>query len=101
MAKEMIRPIRTETEYDEALEEIERYFENEPKPGTQQADRFDLLALIVEDYERKNWPIEPPETIEAIRYRMETGAIPKPILGVCSARGSVLPTFRRGSVPSR
>jgi hypothetical protein len=41
--------------------------------GTQQADRFDLLALIVEDYERKSWPIEPPETIEAIRYRMETG----------------------------
>ena len=58
MAKKMIRPIRTETEYDEALEEIERYFENEPKPGTQKAGRFDLLALIVEDYERKSWPIE-------------------------------------------
>ena len=62
MAKKMIRPIRTETEYDEALEEIERYFENQPKPGTLEADRFDLLALIVEDYERKSWPIEPPET---------------------------------------
>ena len=44
MAKKMIRPIRTETEYDEALEEIERYFESEPKPGTPEADRFDLLA---------------------------------------------------------
>ena len=75
MAKKMIRPIRTETEYNEALEEIERYFENEPKPGTEEADRFDLLALIVEDYERKRWPIEPPETIEAIRYRMETGGL--------------------------
>ena len=62
MGKKMNRPIRTEAEYDEALEEIERYFENEPKPGTRQADRFDLLALIVEDYERKRWPIEPPET---------------------------------------
>ena len=39
-------------EYDEALEEIERYFENEPKPGTPEADPFDLLTLIVEDYER-------------------------------------------------
>ena len=58
MAKKMIRPIRTDTEYDEALEEIERYFENEPKPGTPEADRFDLLALIVEDYERKRWPID-------------------------------------------
>ena len=67
MAKKMIRPIRTEPEYDEALDEIERYFEKEPKPGTPEADRFDLLALIVEDYERKRWPIDPPETIEAKR----------------------------------
>jgi len=60
MAKKMIRPIRTEIEYDEVLEQIELYFENEPKPGTPEADRFDLLALIVEDYERKRWPIDPP-----------------------------------------
>jgi HTH-type transcriptional regulator/antitoxin HigA len=72
MAKKMIRPIRNEAEYDQALEEIEQYFENEPKPGAPEADRFDLLALVVEDCERKRWPIEPPETIDAIRYRMET-----------------------------
>ena len=35
---------RCETDYDAALEEIEQYFENEPKPGTPEADRFDLLA---------------------------------------------------------
>ena len=81
MAKKMIRPIRTETEYDEALEEIERYFENEPKPGTPEADRFDLLALIVEDYERKRWPIEPPDKIDAIRYRMQTGGYTQADLG--------------------
>ena len=81
MAKKMIRPIRSESEYDEALEEIERYFENEPKPGTLEADRFDLLALIIEDYERKRWPIEPPETVEAIRYRMETGDYTQADLG--------------------
>jgi hypothetical protein len=40
MAKKIIRPLRTETDYDEAFEEIERYFENEPKPGTPEADRF-------------------------------------------------------------
>jgi HTH-type transcriptional regulator/antitoxin HigA len=57
MAKKMFRPIRSETEYDATLDEIERYFEKEPKPGTPEADRFDLLALIVEDYERKRWPI--------------------------------------------
>jgi len=69
----MIRPLRSEADYDAALEQIERYFENEPEPGTPEADRFDLLALVIEDYERKRWPIEPPDTIDAIHYRMETG----------------------------
>jgi HTH-type transcriptional regulator/antitoxin HigA len=77
----MIRPVRTESEYEGALDEIERYFDNEPKPGTAEADRFDLLALIIEDYERKRWPIDPPEAIDAIRYRMETGGYTQADLG--------------------
>jgi HTH-type transcriptional regulator/antitoxin HigA len=81
MAKKMIRPIRTETEHDEAIDEIERYFESEPKPGTPEADRFDLLALIVGDYARKRWSIEPPEAIDAIRYRMEAGGYTQADLG--------------------
>ena len=81
MPKKMVHPIRSEADYDAALEQIESYFENEPKPGTPAADRFDLLALIVEDYERKRWPIEPPDTIDAIRYRMETGGYTQADLG--------------------
>jgi HTH-type transcriptional regulator/antitoxin HigA len=81
MAKKVIRPLRSEAEYDAALEEIERYFENEPKPGTMEADQFDLLALIIEDYERKRWPIDPPEAIDAIRYRMEMGGYTQGDLG--------------------
>jgi HTH-type transcriptional regulator/antitoxin HigA len=81
MAKKMIRPLRTEADYDEALEEIEHYFEHEPKPGTADADRFDLLALIIEDYERRRWPIDPPDAIDAIRYRMETGGYSQSDLG--------------------
>jgi HTH-type transcriptional regulator/antitoxin HigA len=81
MAKKMIRPLRSETDYNAALDEIERYFENEPRPGTPEADRFDLLALIIEDYERKHWPIEPSDTIQAIRYRMEMGGYTQADLG--------------------
>ena len=65
MAKTMIRPLCSEADYDAALKEIERYFENEPKPGTPEADRFDFLALIIEDYERKRWPIEPDTVAES------------------------------------
>jgi HTH-type transcriptional regulator/antitoxin HigA len=81
MAKKVIRPLRSESDYDAALKEIERYFENEPKPGTPEADRFDLLALIIEDYERRRWPIEPPRPIDAIRYRMETADYSQADLG--------------------
>jgi HTH-type transcriptional regulator / antitoxin HigA len=81
MAKKIARPLRSEADYDAALDDIERYFEKEPNPGTPEADRFDLLALIIEDYERKRWRIEPPEAIDAIRYRMETGGYTQADLG--------------------
>ena len=82
MAKEkVIRPLRTEADYDAALAEIERYFDKEPKPGTPNADRFDLLALVIEDYERRHWPIEPPDPVDAIRYRMEIGGYTQADLG--------------------
>jgi HTH-type transcriptional regulator / antitoxin HigA len=71
--KKITRRLRSEADYDAALAEIERYFDKPPKPGTAEADRFDLLALVIEDYERKHWPIDPPNPVDAIRYRMETG----------------------------
>ena len=81
MAKKVIRPIRSEADYDSALAEIERYFDHEPKLGTPDADRFDLLALVIEDYERRRWPIDPPDPIAAIRYGMETGGHTQADLG--------------------
>jgi len=81
MAKKVIRPLRNRADYDAALTEIERYFDHEPKAGTSGADRFDLLTLVIEDYERKNWPIDPPDPIEAIRYRMEIGGYTQADLG--------------------
>lgn len=58
MAKTVVGPLSS-ADYDAALIEIERYFDSEPTPGTPEADRFDLLALVIEDYERKHWPIAP------------------------------------------
>lgn len=81
MAKKMIRPLRSEADYDAALDEIERYFDNEPKPGSPEADHFDLLALVIEDYERKRWPVDPPSAIDAIRYRMKTAGYTQADLG--------------------
>ncbi|MDR3435435.1 helix-turn-helix domain-containing protein [Telmatospirillum sp.] len=66
-----IRPLRSEADYDAALKEIGRYFESEPPPGSPEADRFDMLALVLADYEAKHWAIDPPDPIEAIKFRMK------------------------------
>ena len=68
-----IRPIHNERDYDWALAEIEQYFDNEPAPGTPEADRFEVLADLIEAYEARHWPIEPADPIDVIRYRMELG----------------------------
>lgn len=68
-----IHPIRNEQDYKAALRELSAYFENEPEPGTEDGDRFEVLATLVEVYEAKAFPIEAPDPIEAIRFRMEQG----------------------------
>jgi HTH-type transcriptional regulator/antitoxin HigA len=55
-----VRPIRTEADYDWALKEIARYFDVQPKPGTAEGDRFDVLATLIEAYEEKHWPSGSP-----------------------------------------
>jgi HTH-type transcriptional regulator/antitoxin HigA len=66
-----IRPLRTEADYDAALRSIEEYFVNEPDPDTPEADRFDLLALVIADYERRRWEIEAPDAPDLLRAQME------------------------------
>ena len=81
MAKKVIRPLRSEADYEAAVDEIEGYFDKEPKFGSPEADRFDLLALVIEDYEQKRWPIDPPDPVDAIRFGMETGGRSQADLG--------------------
>jgi HTH-type transcriptional regulator/antitoxin HigA len=66
-----IRPIRSEADYDWALAEIERYFDDEPAPGTPDADRFDVLAALLQAYEDRVWPIAAPDPVSAISHWME------------------------------
>jgi HTH-type transcriptional regulator/antitoxin HigA len=68
-------PIRTERDYDRALKEIAVHFEREPKRGSAAADRFDVLAALIEAYEAKRWPVDPPDAVEAIRFRMEQSGL--------------------------
>jgi HTH-type transcriptional regulator/antitoxin HigA len=65
-----IRPIKTETDYQAALQEIELLFDAES--GTETGDRLEVLATLVEDYEDRFYSIPNPDPIEAIKYFMES-----------------------------
>jgi HTH-type transcriptional regulator/antitoxin HigA len=70
-----IRPIHSESDYKIALRELSAYFDNEPAPGSEDGDRFEILSTLVEAYEAKHFPIAAPDPIEAIRFRMEQGGL--------------------------
>lgn len=70
-----IHPIRTEKDYQAVLRDLSAYFDDEPTPGTEEGDRFEILVTLVEAYEAKRFPIEAPDPIEAIRFRMEQGGL--------------------------
>jgi HTH-type transcriptional regulator/antitoxin HigA len=64
-----IIPIKTELDYQVSLSKLDELF-NAPI-GTKESDYADILALLVDEYEKKHFPIEAPDPIEAIKIRME------------------------------
>ncbi len=64
-----LRPIRTEEDYQQVLQEIELLFD--AAPNSPECDRLDILSTLAEAYERLHFPIELPDPIEAIRYYMD------------------------------
>ena len=68
-----LKPIRTEADYQAALKEAEAFFDapSELDPDSFEGASFDALLTLIEAYERKHYPIAPPDPIEAIKFRME------------------------------
>jgi HTH-type transcriptional regulator/antitoxin HigA len=53
------------------MAEVFAYFDNEPEPGTEDGDRFEILLTLVEAYEAKQFPVDLPDPVEAIKFRMD------------------------------
>lgn len=64
-----IKPLKTEIDYQIALKRLEIIFD--APGGTEESDEADILGLLVDEYEKKHYPIEAPDPIEAIKIRME------------------------------
>lgn len=64
-----LKPIKTDNDYREALKRLEAVFDS--PAGTEESDEADILGLMIDEYEKKHYPIEAPDPIEAIKIRME------------------------------
>ena len=65
-----IHPIHSEADHKAALKAASAYFDDEPQPGTEDADRFEILLTLIQAYEAKNFSLGLPDPIEAIKFRM-------------------------------
>jgi HTH-type transcriptional regulator / antitoxin HigA len=95
-----IKPIRSEADYEYALAEIGRLWG--AAGGTADGDRLDVLATLIDAYEAQNYPMDPPDPVEAIKFRMEQqGLTPKdlePLIGPPRRVAAVLSGKRELSV---
>jgi HTH-type transcriptional regulator/antitoxin HigA len=95
--KNSVTPIRTERDYEAALKEVERLWG--AKTGTPDGDRLDVLATLIEAYEDKHYPMDPPDPIEAMKFRMEQQGLTRkdlePLIGTRTRVAEVL-NRRRG-----
>ncbi len=89
-----LKPIKTKIDYEAALREIERLWGAEE--GTVGGDRLEVLTTLVEAYEESHFPMDLPDPIEAIRFRLEQqGQDQKALIGIIGNRTRVYEILRR------
>lgn len=87
-----LKPIRTKVDYKRALAEVERLWG--AKSGTPEGDRLDILATLIDAYETEHYPMDPPDPVEAIKFRMEQQGLTRkdlePLIGTRTRVAEVL-----------
>jgi HTH-type transcriptional regulator / antitoxin HigA len=95
-----VKPIRTQSDYRRALKEVERLWG--AKLGSPEGDRLDVLATLIDAYESEHYPIDPPDPVEAIKFRMEQQGLSRrdlePLIGTRTRVAEVLNRKRNLSI---
>ena len=90
--KSELKPIRSEKDYERSLAEVERLWG--AKSGTAEGDRLDVLVTLIDAYEARHFPMDPPDPIEAIKFRMDQQGLTRkdlePIIGTRTRVAEVL-----------
>jgi HTH-type transcriptional regulator / antitoxin HigA len=88
-----IKPIRREADYERALRRVEELWDS--PDGSAESDELDILTTLIEAYEREHFPIDLPDPIEAIRFRLEqTGKDLRALIGIIGQRTRVYEVMR-------
>lgn len=83
-----IKPIKTEKDYEKALERLELIFDADP--NSKEGDEAEILSLLIENFENKHYPIDSPDPIEAIKIRMEEMNLKqKDLVGIIGGKSRV------------
>ena len=87
-----LKPIRSEADYEKGLAEVERLWG--AKSGTPEGDRLDVLATLIDAWESRHYPMDPPDPVEAIKFRMEQQGLTRkdlePMIGTRTRVAEVL-----------
>jgi HTH-type transcriptional regulator/antitoxin HigA len=94
MIQQAIKPIKSETDYEDALTYL--YAVMDADEGSQDADTRDVLVVLIEDFEERNYPIQLPDPIDAIKFRMDqAGLIQKDLIPYIGSRSKVSEVLSR------
>jgi HTH-type transcriptional regulator/antitoxin HigA len=98
--KNNVKPIRTKRDHEAALAEVKRLWG--AKLDTPEGDRLDVLATLIDAYEAAHYPMDPPDPIEAIKFRMEQQGLTRkdlqPLIGTRTRVAEVLNRKRSLSI---
>lgn len=97
-----IRPIRNESDYEAALSAYEGFFDDEPEPGSPEGDRFELLGMVIANYEETNFPFAAADPVATLKLVMEGRGYSKrdlaQVLGSAPRASEILNGRRRLSI---
>ncbi len=98
----MLKPIKTENHYDQALARVYELMQTEVKENSAESDELEVLSILIKEYENENYPMPSPNPLEAIKFRLDQMGLSEKelgeILGYRSRKSEILSGKRKLSL---
>src|SRR5437763_103479 len=95
----MLKPIKNEKQYENALTRVYSLMQKNIKPDTRESDELEILSILIKEYEQEHYPVPGPNPLEAIKFRLEqmnmSEAELSEILGYRSRKSEILSGKRK------